>query len=190
MLQTSKKCGRYRKGYHVNNTNNPTALQSQKWILQALLNLMQKNDYDKISVSEICRIAELDRRTFYRNFDSKNDVLEQYIKDISSDYMTKFNNANISDRYSATLLFFEFWERYIPFIVNIQKCGLSDFVFIRFEKFVKSNQTLLVDRLDNNTVIDYIFAYRIGGFWNVMLTWAANNANITAAKLANIISKE
>lgn len=67
-----------KKIYSMIHTNNPIALQSQKWIIQALLDLMQIMNYDKISVSEICRKAQLDRRTFYRNFDSKNDVLEQY----------------------------------------------------------------------------------------------------------------
>ena len=60
-------------------SDNPIARQSQRWIIQALLNLMEKMEYDKITVTEICRNADLDRRTFYRNFDSKNDVLEAYI---------------------------------------------------------------------------------------------------------------
>lgn len=92
----------------MNHTKNPTALQSQKWILQALLVLMQENDYDKISVSEICRKAELDRRTFYRNFDSKHDVLEQYIAQLSNEYMLEFEEIKKPDKYYATLTFFVF----------------------------------------------------------------------------------
>lgn len=187
MLQTSKNCGRYRKGYRVNNSKNPTALQSQRWILQALLDLMENTAYDKISVSEICRKAEVDRRTFYRNFDSKNEVLEHHIKSLSNEYMAEFNRINFKDRYAATLLFFEFWERHISFIQNVKNCGLSDFLFSHFEQFVKAYQSLLIGTEVTDTQIDYIFAYRIGGFWNVMLTWAADNANISPVELADII---
>ena len=74
----------------MNNTKNPTALQSQRWILQALLDTMEEKNYDKITVSEICRTAELDRRTFYRNFNSKQEVLEQYIEQLCREYMAAF----------------------------------------------------------------------------------------------------
>lgn len=176
-------------GRSMNYTKNPTALQSQKWIIETLLELMINMDYDKISVSEICRKAQLDRRTFYRNFDSKNDVLEQYIDKLSIEYMEEFNRVNPTDKYKAALMFFEFWQRYIPFILKIQHCGLSSFMFMKFEKFIKSHQELLIDAQNINPQIDYIFAYRIGGFWNVMLTWASNNAVIPPAELALILSK-
>lgn len=171
----------------MNNTKNPTALQSQKWIVQALLDLMQNTNYDKISVSEICRKAQLDRRTFYRNFNSKNEVLKQYVKSLSNEYMTKFNDINSKDKQEATLLFFTFWQQYLPFIVNVQNCGLGSFVFMQFEKFVKSKQELLIDNNIVNTQIDYLFAYRIGGFWNAMVTWATNGENISSEELSAII---
>lgn len=150
---------------------------------------MKNIDYDKISVTEICRKAQLDRRTFYRNFDSKNDVLEQYIEKLSVEYMEEFNRVNPIDRYTATLMFFEFWQQYVPFIIKMQHCGLSNFIFTKFEKFIKSHQELLMDSKNVNSQIDYIFAYRIGGFWNVMLTWASNNAVMPPTELAAILSQ-
>lgn len=66
---------------------NPIAQQSQRWIIQALLDLMEEMEYNKISVTEICRKAGLDRRTFYRNFDSKNDVLEQYVRFLEEEHI-------------------------------------------------------------------------------------------------------
>lgn len=172
----------------MNRTKNPTALQSQKWILQALLDLMQENNYDKISVSEICRKAELDRRTFYRNFDSKHDVLEQYIAQLSNEYMLEFNEINKPDKYYATLTFFRFWERHLHFIRNMQNCGLSNYVFDQFRRFSELQQDLLIG-IKESTTTDYVLAFRIGGFWNVMLTWASNNANISPEELATIISQ-
>lgn len=173
----------------MNQTKNPTALQSQKWILQALLVLMKENNYDKISVSEICRKAELDRRTFYRNFDSKHDVLEQYIAQLSNEYMFGFQEINKLDKYYATLTFFAFWKKHLHFIRNMQNCGLSNYVFDQFKKFSESQQDLLIDKKEENTTTDYVLAFRIGGFWNVMLTWASHNASISPEELATIISQ-
>jgi len=46
-----------------------------------------------------------------------------------------------------------------------------------------------MDSKNMNSQIDYIFAYRIGGFWNVMLTWASNNAVMPPTELAAILSQ-
>ena len=66
---------------------NPTAQQSQRWIIKAFLDLLEIEEYNRISVSGICRRADLDRRTFYRNFDSKQDVLEHYVHTLGEEYM-------------------------------------------------------------------------------------------------------
>lgn len=172
----------------MNHTKNPTALQSQKWILQALLDLMQENSYHKISVSEICRKAGLDRRTFYRNFNSKQDVLEHYVELLKREYMMEFHKIGHPDKYSATLMFFHFWENHLSFIRDMKNCGLSNFVFDQFAKFSETQQELLCD-MESGEKADYILAFRIGGFWNVMLTWAADPANASPEELAAIISQ-
>jgi AcrR family transcriptional regulator len=168
---------------------NPTAKQSQQWIIQALLDLMEKTEYDKISVSEICHKADLDRRTFYRNFNSKNDVLEQYIIRLGEEYIKSYAAMDIPCKYTAAKIFFEFWSRYLPFIRNIQKCGLSDFIFQQFENFTKEHTELLISDGVMEFPREYVLAYRIGGFWNVMMTWAAKDVMLSPEEMASIISR-
>jgi AcrR family transcriptional regulator len=168
---------------------NPTAQQSQRWIIQALLELMGSKEYDKISVSEICRKADLDRRTFYRNFDSKNDVLEQYIKILSEEYLQMYASFDYPSNYTAAKIFFEFWSQHLYFIRNMKSCGLSDFIFQRFEKFSKEHTELLIGDDVLKLPVDYVFAYRIGGYWNVMLTWATGETVLTPDEMASIISQ-
>lgn len=172
----------------MNHTENPKALQSQTWILQALLDLMQENSYNKISVSEICRKAGLDRRTFYRNFNSKQDVLEHYVELLKREYIMQFHKIDHPDKYSATLMFFHFWENHMPFIRDMKNCGLSSFVFDQFTKFSEAQQELFSDMVSDKKA-DYILAFRIGGFWNVILTWAADPANVSPKELAAIITQ-
>lgn len=90
------------------NSNNPTAKKSQKWIMDALINLMDKMKYDKITVTAICYEASLDRRTFYRNFHSKHDVLEQYILCLKKEYLEYLNICNPKNEYSLTKIFLSF----------------------------------------------------------------------------------
>ena len=58
---------------------NPSAIQSRQWIMDSLINLMEKKEWSDISISEIATNAGVVRRTFYRHFDSKEDVLQAYL---------------------------------------------------------------------------------------------------------------
>ena len=62
-------------------TKNPSAIRSQKDITKALLNLMNEYPYEEISVKQILIDAKLARKTFYRNFESKDDVLLSLIRE-------------------------------------------------------------------------------------------------------------
>jgi AcrR family transcriptional regulator len=151
------------------------------------LYLMEKKEYDKISVTEICRMAGLDRRTFYRNFISKNDVLEQYIKQLQDEYIQSFSAMDEPCQYTAARVFFEFWSRHLSFIRSMKKSGLIDFAFQRFEKFTKEHSELLMGDDVRGLPLEYVFAYRIGGFWNVMLTWASQDKVLSPDEMAAIV---
>lgn len=61
-------------------------------ITQGLLELMRENDFHSITVTMIVRRSEVGRASFYRNFDSKEDVIHQHmtrlLKEWSQEYET------------------------------------------------------------------------------------------------------
>ncbi|MDO4308730.1 MAG: TetR/AcrR family transcriptional regulator [Eubacteriales bacterium] len=60
--------------------NNPTALNSREWLVNALLTLMKTKSYPKITVKDICQKADLSRQTFYNFFETKDDIILFCIK--------------------------------------------------------------------------------------------------------------
>ena len=63
----------------MNKSSNPSSIRSKKEITNALLNLMQDHSYSEISVKQIVLETPLERKTFYNNFSSKDDVLDSII---------------------------------------------------------------------------------------------------------------
>lgn len=51
-------------------------------ITDALLKLLQDKSIGDLSVSELCDFAGIGRASFYRNFESKEDILRRYINKI------------------------------------------------------------------------------------------------------------
>lgn len=58
---------------------------SKEYITEALLQLMDKKDYDKIAITEITKKAGVNRVTFYRNFNSKDDIIKNCLLSYNKD---------------------------------------------------------------------------------------------------------
>lgn len=54
---------------------NPTALQSQQWLVEAMTELMLEKPFIQITVRDLCRKADLSRQTFYNFFPDKEALL-------------------------------------------------------------------------------------------------------------------
>lgn len=65
---------------------------SKHLLKTSLLRLLQKKHITKISISELCQEAEINRTTFYRHYETPNDVLME----IASDYIKDFRKFSSS----------------------------------------------------------------------------------------------
>lgn len=75
-------------------SNNPSVIRSQQWLYNSLLMLMKEKPFDSITIGEITKNADLDRTTFYRNFDSKEDILNVGISKIKNKYIDVLKKHN------------------------------------------------------------------------------------------------
>lgn len=55
-------------------------------ITDAMLELMRDKPIEDISISELCETAGIGRASFYRNFNSKEDILRGYIQNIFQEW--------------------------------------------------------------------------------------------------------
>lgn len=59
----------------------------------ALLNLLREKAIEDISISELCEQAGIGRASFYRNFNSKEDILRSYIHGIFQEWTAEGSQA-------------------------------------------------------------------------------------------------
>ena len=55
-------------------------------ITAALLELLREKPIEEISISELCELAGIGRASFYRNFNSKEDILLAYIRKLFQEW--------------------------------------------------------------------------------------------------------
>lgn len=81
-----------------------------KHITDALIKLLQDKSIGDISISELCELAGIGRASFYRNFDSKEDILRGYINVLFRDWTEKYGkkeNRPLSDLLGMMFSHFE-----------------------------------------------------------------------------------
>ena len=107
---------------------NRIAEQSKKWLIEALFDLMEEKPYSTITVKEISDKAQLSRRTFYRNFKVKEDLLYKYTDYLFEDYI-KSIKENTDFSFNSTLInYFEFWNKHIKELELLKKNHLFYFI--------------------------------------------------------------
>ena len=57
---------------------------------QALIELLNKKEYEFITIKEICVKAGVNRSTFYLHYETKEDLLEECLKNTINHFLTYF----------------------------------------------------------------------------------------------------
>lgn len=86
--------GQRKKGSMAEDTRNRNALRSKRLLKRAFSELLAEKPYDKITVTDITRRADLSRGTFYAHYDSITDLLKELINEIMTKLLSVVDIAS------------------------------------------------------------------------------------------------
>ena len=108
---------------------NPAAVRSQELICRAVCSLMAQLPFEEITVTRICQEANVGRKTFYRNFERKEDVVELMIDHLRAEYEEKLLRVPVTE---AALCHFRFLGSQMEFLMMLHRAGLIAMLVERF----------------------------------------------------------
>lgn len=77
-------------------------VKTKKKLSDALIELLEEQNYDDIKISDLCQRAGVSRATFYNNFNSTDDVMNYYFflteEKIKASFLSKLKQYNYSFR--------------------------------------------------------------------------------------------
>lgn len=155
-------------------------------MVQALLTLMKQYDYKEITVTQITQEAQLSRKTFYRLFSNKDDILLLFFDGLFEECFTQIKVQKTQHYWDVVQVFFDFWEERKELLSLLQKNNLLPIVFERsyqysmqvFE-FVRSKETAASFSLP----LPYMLAYSVGGMHSMLLKWVEKAMDIPSKEL-------
>ena len=155
--------------------------QSRRAISEALLRLMMDNEYSKITLQNIVDNAGVSRMAFYRNFESKEDVIRYWLKGVTDQFVAESGISYKDDAprdYFITL--FTHLVRYREVCETLCKAGLSHLLKGEFDRVFLSVHSGEYD--------DYKSHFHAGGIYNVFLLWLMRGCPETPQELADKLS--
>ena len=102
--------------------------ETKKWIMEALLLLLQKKEYQDITIAQIAAKANLGRRTFYRYFPTKDQVMKEIAQNLMNEFADTILKNHASNLETVTEAYFEFWEHKIDILLLMKKAQVLHFI--------------------------------------------------------------
>lgn len=96
-------------------------------ISDALIELMGKKPFHDISISELCDLAGVGRASFYRNFQTKEAVLEKRLEELWHDWARDYESKNEQSYFMESLL--KCFYKYKDFNLMLYRHNLSSLIY-------------------------------------------------------------
>ncbi|CAL29246.1 TetR family transcriptional regulator [Staphylococcus carnosus] len=155
---------------------------TQEWVFQSLMLLLEKENFDKITITKICDKAGINRSTFYRNYENKEDIV---IKQLETDLgcITQMIENGSSENEVYHYVFTN-----CTYVLEVMELGLYNVVL----KYLTRVQfrILNMDGIYINSPKDrLITTYHLAGIINMFLNWLHPENHIPAEQFIEVLKK-
>lgn len=174
----------------MNKMNYRITLQSRMMFCAALLRLMELGNYSLITVTQLCQEADLSRRTFYRLYKTKEDVLSEYMLTLTEQFIYVVTEAKLRHYQEVAVAYFEFWKEHSDFLKVLKENELLDmFNSIVGKAAPTVFQIVKPEIRTNDTVLAFALSYSIGGLNGMLKKWVEEDMNLSPEQLTSIMEQ-
>ena len=148
----------------------------KEYMVEALLLLMEEKSFEKITIGEITDKAGVNRSSYYRHFNMKEDLLRWYFYKIIGE--NEKENVSFHD---YTYSIFKTFLSHKRGILIIHQAKLS---YLLLDAL---NACFHVTTTDNQSTLDqFQTAWHVGGIYNGMLLWFEHGMKESAQLMTDI----
>jgi AcrR family transcriptional regulator len=176
----------------MNTTNGIIAEKSKEAIASAMLKVMKIYSYDEITVTQITQEAKLSRKTFYRHFDDKEQVLKHIFDSLYQECVEEIIRSGLRHYWDVVQCYFDFWEKHADVIKLMKRSGLLPILFE--ESYNRSFEVFKIVRTPdvvkaNEPWLPYLLAYSIGGMQSMLMRWIENDMTAESKMIIECLKK-
>lgn len=172
--------------YHIKNDKRAQA--SSELICAGLLACMKEKPFARITITDVQHASTVSRSTFYRNFDSLEDVLALLCDRGFQAVFTEYNALPPAQRGSLAKAVFQYWFRNSAVLEALVQIHRTDILFDSLRR-----STGLIEALrpltDDRAQFDYFAAIIASGMIGVLTVWVERGKTETEAQMVQKLAR-
>ncbi len=169
----------------------------------ALIQLLEKKDFEYITIKEICETAGVNRSTFYLHYESTDDLLKEATKHITDGFLTYFDvdetklisQCETSDLKDLMFITPEYITPYLTYIKENQrifKTAIKHFGSLRFDnvydRMFKYVFNPILERFNfPKETRAYVMKFYLNGVNSIAMEWLNNGCKESVESITEII---
>lgn len=144
----------------------------EDYITQSLCILMQNTPFEKITMESISKKAGVSRRTIYRYFDNKMQIIDKIFQKIVQDYAQKIE-MELSEQGNTLISSFKFIFDNAEIFVLAYKNNLMDNITLAIKEVVKGIVLQKNAEAKNwsKKYFDCYISFTTGGIYTLLYEW-------------------
>ena len=151
-------------------------------ITQALFRLMKRKPYHEITVTDIVREAGVSRNSFYRNYQSIQEIITQFLEQKTSEWWNEFITCPDRHPHVISEMFCHFLNMKEEIDI-LYHAGLS---YLLMEHIIRCGKLSQTGEIKNT----YQTAFMSGGLCGIVNEWIVQGMKESPEKMEQIFSKQ
>ncbi|MDR1539281.1 MAG: TetR/AcrR family transcriptional regulator [Clostridiales bacterium] len=148
---------------------------SKDSIFIALMKLLEKKSYNEITITQITKLAGVSRMAFYRNYQTKEDIIKDYVDALLHEFIDSIGLIEDAEKYKVTLLYFSFFRESKEFIKVLIKTGLTHIFYEQLCASIADLFKTQEDKIrDDPAITNYISQFIAAGLFRILMEWIKN----------------
>lgn len=151
-------------------------------IANTLFRLMQTKSLSEITITELVQGAGVARVSFYRNYESKEDILVTLIRDVLELFRQEMHEGPEGlYAYENVLLSFQYFQKYKGYILDLCRSGFALAILDEMNRFHES----IKGTMHFSSVEKYSLYMYIGALFNTAIVWLSDENPISPVEIAD-----
>lgn len=172
---------------HTERRNQANKL-ARECIVTALMQLLKEKPLSAISVSELTERAGVSRMTYYRNYQSKEDIFSSYLEEALTDYQQEARRLSLDRQiYDSANLYhcFSYFEKHKEFLDSLFKSGLGHLLLSAISRYIIDSWYRPEDGMETY----YGLQAFAGALYNLYISWSSNGSKETPEEMVRLLQR-
>ena len=166
----------------MNTKNNKRRRESMQKMEREFVNMLLERDVSEITVSDICKAADVNRSTFYANYQDIYDLVEKICLNMQNEFNAAFE-GEIDEGFGALKMFTHIYENQLYYKI-----------YFLLEKYSREKvmvyDKIRAERDFGNQNVDYHIEFFRSGFNAIVKMWLDRGCKESPEEMAKILESE